>query len=620
MPRSYQIIPKNSFPTEEVYVNDNTNVTIQLTSGSAATSFLFVVSSPKGRDGIVQTITGGQAEFMDKIGLGPFSLYGQPLLTAYAVASTGRATLHVLRVAADDAKYASVHICAKYKVDESNKMTVKFFARPSTEALSNLDNLEVAYVPESEPDSEGFTEVKLFSVACLGRGIYGNNYRFNVMSLTQQDKENAFKNYSFNVYENEGGNLSSKEAFQVCFSEDALVGTTSYFADSVIMAPGDKGSEYFKFVSYPDSFAQIVAAYNAANTSSVFTVDDFDVLLGIDKYTKKAIANYTIDTVSEGTIVLNDLNGIALVDGNDGQLSATTPADTRKSVLEDLYLKAYSGEIDPLIASKNKFPTNIIPDANFSPAIKQQIHALNMKRGDSVALFDAGITGIATKSNVIPYVKENLASFMDDTYESVDAYYGKIRDPYNQRVITVTSAYALSILYANSFYRHGNAKHVPVADNDEGNLDNIFIADSIAPVFDEDLDEEVMNELIDERINFARFNASGKTNRSTQTCRQPNLSMLSELNNVFVLKDVKRMCERMTANNRYNFAEPEDLARFTNTANMNLAQFGDQVVSIDASYSQSEYEEQYSIVHLYVTMVCKNIVKTTLIEIDVNRA
>ena len=620
MPRNYQIIPKNNFPTEEVYVNDNTTVSTQLMpNADGTTSYLLVVASPKGRDGIVQQITNGQAEFMDKIGLGPFSLYGQPLLTAYSLACTGKATLNILRVAAGDATYASVHVCAKYKVDETGKMTVKFVAKPSPVALTKLDVLDSAYVVSEGPDADGFTEVKLFSVACLGRGIYGNNYRFNIESLTQQDRENDFKNYAFNLYENEGGSLDMKETYHVCFNENALIGTTTYFADSVILSPNG-GTERIDFVSYPEGFVQIVNAYNAANEGSTFTINDFDVLLGINKYTRGAIDNYEIDSTSDDAVVLNDLDGIALLGGTDGTLSADTPKSARDAALEKLYEDAYSGEIDPMIVSKNKFPTNIIPDANFSPNIKTLIHALAMKRGDGIALFDAGVTGITNKNNVVTWVKENLGASLTDTYESLDAYYGKVRDPYNQKIVTVTSVYALCLLYANTFYANGGAKHIPIADRAEGNLDQIFIKDTIAPLYDEDIDAELMNELIDERINFARYNALGMTNRSTQTTRQEKLSMLSELNNVFILKDVKRKCERMCANNRYNFADPDDLSRFNTLANMNLAEFGNQVISIKASVGQSQYEKEYSIVHLYVEMACRNLTKTTIIEIDVNRA
>ena len=269
-----------------------------------------------------------------------------------------------------------------------------------------------------------------------------------------------------------------------------------------------------------------------------------------------------------------------------------------------------------MIKSKNKFPTTILPDLGFSKDVKNVIAGLNEARTDCVALFDAGLD-IKNVNSVISTVKDMHGSLVS-TYASVDAYCGKIRDPYNQKIITVTSTYALCLLYANSFYSNAG-KHVPLADNDWGNLEDFFLPNTIYPVFDEDIHSDLMNDLIDERINFARNNANGQIKRATQTTRQQKLSMLSELNNVFVLKDVKRAMEKMCAAKRYNFAEASDISRFNNDAANVAATFNGMVRSITASFGQNAWEAEMSIIHLYVTMVCKKIVKTTIIEIDVNR-
>lgn len=629
MPRPYQIILKNNFPTEEVFVNDNTVVANQQTEVmSSDTSYLIALACPKGKDGVIQTIH-GQGEFLDKIGLGPSSLYGQPMLTAYALACTGRATLHLLPLKPADAKYASVHVCAAYKVSEANEMTVRFYAKNSDTELTNIDALETAYTPSLDPDTDGFTEVKLFSIACLGRGKYGDAYQFRIDKMAQADRENNFKNYTFEIYENEGGS-TLKEAFQVCFTENAVIGTTSYYADSVLNALKN-GSDYVKFVSYPDGFQTLADAYatcietwNEANPDTpytVFTIDDIDLLLGCDKYNKqKPLALYTIDTTAEGTINLqgsaDGSPSFSLSGGSDGSLSASTTKSDRDKTLNDLYLKAYTGEIDPLIYSKNKFPTNILPDCNFNSDIKAALHALGEKRGDCVTLFDAG-TNIHAHTNVITAVAD-LCGSMTGTYESVDAYCGKVRDPYNQKIVTVTSVYALCILYANQFYNIGG-KYVSVADNDWGNLEDVFIQDTIYPIFDEDIHEEIMNDLIDEHINFARVNALNEVHRSTQDTRQPQKSVLSELSNAFLVKDVKRAMERLAAKNRYEFCEPEEIQRFNDDAARVCDRFSGQVKSISAAYSQNDYESLYNIIHLYVELACRNITKSTIIEIDVNR-
>jgi len=636
MPRPYQIIPKNSYPTEETYVNDNTVVTNSLVDVAANTvSFLYVVNSPKGKDGVVQTIE-GQQDFVNKIGIGPYSLYGQSLISAYAVASTGNAIVHVLRVAAPDATYANITVCAKFMHLLGEGLAVKFVAHSSK--LTDLDELESAYTPSDSPDDEGFTEVKLFSVAALGRGKYGNNYQVRLSSIRTADKENNFKNYQFEIYESDVV-IDQKESFHVCFSENALIGDTSYYADAVIGDPVS-GSEYVKFVSYPEGFERITAAYNDAvnlmNNSIVtdgngnqtnpnqgnylnFTVDDIDIFGGTNKYNNKALDWYTIDTTADDCINPYGADGypdIILADGSDGALDASKPITEREKVLDDLYKKAFSGEIDPMIKSKNKFPTSIIPDCGYSFEIKNLIKALNDARGDSIALFDMG-TQIKTHQSVLDTGKANFLNYVS-TYESVDGYCGKIRDPYSKKIITVTSTYALCLLYAKHFATF-NGKHIPLADNDYGNLEDVFLSNTIYPVFDEDIHSDMMNELIDARINFARYNANQETKRSTQTTRQEQLSMLSELHNCFILKDVKRAMERLCATNRFDFADSMDIIRFNNAAENVASKFRGQVVSIEAKYGQTEYEKERSIIHLYVTIVNRSIVKTTIIEIDVNR-
>ena len=90
MPKKYQISPSGSLlrPKIETHINDNTEVVNEVVSGGGTvTAGMFVFASPKGRDREVITITNGLAEFMDEFGLGAYSVYGQPLMNAYAAAN-----------------------------------------------------------------------------------------------------------------------------------------------------------------------------------------------------------------------------------------------------------------------------------------------------------------------------------------------------------------------------------------------------------------------------------------------------------------------------------------------------------------------------------------------------
>ena len=626
MPVSYQIIPENLYPHRTVVVNDNSVVTATPSSDSGDTRLLCVFASPKGVDGKVRVVDGGAAQFLKDYGMGPFSIYGQPLLNAYNAALSGAATLNCLRIAANDASYGVLHVIAKYKVtDIMNEeevpekigatLDVKFEIA-SGSSLTNLDNLESSYTAPTEPDINGFTTVKLFSVAYIGKGAWGNNIKVRITSDSTNDRVNTYKNYNFEVYENDGG-LIQRESFSVVFNnEDAIVDGNNIFADAKVNDTLE-GSEYVKLISFVDGFNAIYTAYKTEFDDTVLTADNFDVFLGIDKTTKAAITHYVIDTSSEGVIAVNDLAGITLAGGSDGSFGAGIAEETRATALDNAYKAAFGGTTDPMIKSKNKFPTDIILDANYSEDVKVLIAALATTRKDCVAIIDCG-TGITTKASVLTYVNENLDTYVRNRVHTIEAYAGKIKDPYSKKIVTVTGTYGLAAAYPVQFQSFGG-KHVPLAGNTYGIIGG-YLADSIYPIFDEDIDSDVMNELCEARVNFARINAAQNVIRATQTTRQIELSYLSEVNNVFVLNDIKRDCEKICATNEFNFADTNDIVRFNKMIENILPKYSmAQVKSISAKFDKNAWESERSIIHLYVEMVCRDLVKSTIIEIDVNR-
>ena len=622
MPQAGQIIPTHLYPHEMVVVNDNTTYTNELPEAEDdSIHMLFVFASPKGVDGKIQNITGGVKEFVQLYGQGPFSLYGQPYLNAYNAFRTGHITGHCLRVAAPDATYAASVLVALYKIDETGKMTVKFKTRTPENPLTDLDNMDILYKSPTEvisdgSDDDGFTEVELLTVAALGKGSYGRKLQYAISSNSGGDKENDYKNYIFEVYENES-TIIRRESFAVCFNEDAIVDDEALFVDGVIGSPS-KGSRRIKTLTNLAGFQEIIDAYNEANEDSEFTIDDFDVLLGINKHTREAIVNYEIDTMSEDIVVPSVSGGIALEGGDDGAFDETADSASRMAAIEAQYLAAFQGETDPMIFSRNKYPCHLILDANYPVEVKQAIAALTERRTDCAAILDCG-TEIKTIRSPLTYVKNNLDSYVRSRNEVIEAICGKVRDPYSKKISTVTVTYALAYALPMHWAEYGG-KHIPYAGNEYGIIDGDFIEGSIYPLYDADLHADLMDEMVDERINFAAINANQRTVIATQTTRQTVLSNLSEFNNVLILLDVKRDCEKLCASYQYNFSEPEDIAKFNNDVETVVSDYQDQQVrKIEASFDKNDWEATRGILHLYVTMEHKDLVKTTIIEIDVNR-
>lgn len=635
MPVPYQIIPEHVYPHQATYINDNTEVSkTYSTSSSDVTALLCVFASPKGRDNKVLTISDGSQGFVNEYGIGPFSLYGQPLLNAYHAAMSGACVLHCMRVTPDDASYSNVTLIAKYKIEETTNpdthevtgktLKIMYYAKSSNNELSALSDLDSCCTVDSTPDEEGFTTVKLMTVGCQGKGSYGKNLRFRITSDRTSDKDNNFKNYFFGVYDNTSG-MVQKEQFNVVFNSDAMYSNVSLYAEDVIN-DSISGSTQVKIACFDDGFKALYDAYMQVNPDCTLTCVEFDPFFGLDKNTRQALPNLTILSdaeaspagANESPIAVSSTEGVSLLGGSDGSLASSVDEETRKTTLDNLYLQAFTGTIDPHIKSKNRFPTTFIMDANYPVNVKLALANLAIKRGDCMAMLDCG-TGITTKASVKAYIDENFGSSVNNRLITVEPYCMKVRDPYSYKAITVTSTYWLSGRYPTHI-AEWNGKHRPLAGNTFGIIDG-YIHDSVYPVFDEDLDSDVMDELAEAHVNFAKYNANQVVVRAMQDTKQYKQTNLSEQNNTLILLDIKRDCERLCAAYEYDFSEPTDIARFNADIEVVASKYREaQVRSINAYFDKSDWEAERNILHLYVEMVHKDLIRITIIEIDVNRS
>ena len=624
MPVSYQIVPEHVYPHQHVQINDNTEVPVTYASGSSdITALLCVFSSPKGRDNQIYTIDTGLAGFMKEYGLGPFALYGQPLLNAYAAAASQRCLVHCLRVTANDATYASTILMAKYKVDDtSGAMDLKLYTTEPENDLTNLADLpDILDVPTTEDG--GYKVVPLLAVAYIGRGQYGNSLRWRITSDKTTDKNNDYKNYVVSVYTTDSG-MQEQEQHHVSIIENSVYSGSSIYAPDVINDIDSGGSQLIKFHVNQDAVNAIWSAYKTGNPDTHLTLETFDPLLGIDKTTRGSIDNFTLEAESDNAtttnpaVALNSTTGVALSGGSDGSLDASVAAATRASTLKNLYTDAFNGKTDPYIKSKNRFPTTFILDANYPVEVKQLIASLCLVRKDCMAMLDCG-TEILTKSAVRPYINTNLAPYLNDRVHTIEPWCMKIRDPYTMKSVTVTSTYWLAGRYPQHIYEFGG-KHKPLAGNRYGVVSG-YLPNSVYPIFDEDLDSEEMDNLAEMHVNFAKYNANQEICRAMQDTRQSKQTVLSEQNNMLIVLDIKRDAERLSAQFEYDFSEAEDLARFNTAMQVLVDKYAAaQVRSITAAYSKNEWESVRNYIHLNIALVCKDLVRTTIIEIDVNRS
>lgn len=490
-----------------------------------------------------------------------------------------------------------------------------FYTFESVEGVTDLENLGNLVSVDATPDANGFTAVKVFEIAARGRGAWGNNIRFVLDSYARGDRLSSYKNYIMSIYEISKATMVKKEEFTIAFSPDAVnADGQTLFADFIVGDPYEDSS-YISIISNPAALTEMFAAYVSVFPDTSLTEKTFDPITGLMfGTTLSGIEGVTIDMTSNGTVSVNGASGIALMNGSDGAFDVSNP--DRQAAMNDAYLKAYSGEIDRNVRSRKLFPTDIIFDANFATETKIAIHELVSERQDCMGMFDVG-----TEMNTYAGMMASLADiepYITSRSETIEAYKGKIQDPATFKIVPVTSTYALSLMYPRHFQQNG-AKHVPLAGSAYGVMSG-FISGSAWPVFDDDLDSKILDELTELKVNFLKVNTKKQVVRGAQTTRQEVDTNLSEASNVFVLLDIRRDAVQLCEQYEYNFAEASDLQRFNKAAKILAEKYQDaQVKSISAEFSMNDWETERGILHLYIDFVHKNIIKRSIVEISVNR-
>ena len=167
------------------------------------------------------------------------------------------------------------------------------------------------------------------------------------------------------------------------------------------------------------------------------------------------------------------------------------------------------------------------------------------------------------------------------------------------------------------------AKHLETYGSDRAYAGETYatlkgaIKGSLVPVLDE-YDEELKEKLYDLRLNYYEAIAENVFCRGIQQTAQDMESDLSEESNMIMLLEIKDIAERETISRRYNFAEPEDRRLYSEILTERIKPYKESVRSIEVFYDMSHAEEQRNFIHCYIQLTFKTLLKSSIIEINVN--
>ena len=599
-------IPDYDHPFNVTIINDNSALEKASQVLPERVNFLCVFVGGKGRDNKLLKMT-TQNDFVKEYGKPDIVKYGQPILNAYASITDAYSHAYCMRVMPQDALYSNMIVSMKYKVNEGN-FEVKL-VRETEMALNNGDHLDSILLQKrnDSEDEAGYKTMPLLAIRCLGRGVYGDSLRVRFTGIVRKKSNIDYRTYRMEILDIEEGN-NVVESFDGCLY-DYAVNSRSMLLSDIIDGDSTYSSRIGMCVN-ENAFELVYNEYKKMMEDQGLEcpVENhrlFDPIFGLNN-NQTQIANLVIDN---SELAVDRLDGEPLMGGNDGSFAGGV--DLEGELLENLYVKAFSGDFDKTILSARRTPVKFILDANYPLAVKRAIVNLAISRYDAFVYLDAGI--LTTHDEGLIFGEDTV----DMNYRIVSKGYQhyQIRDPFNGKKVEVTYTYHL----ANNLARHIElvGSHVPFTGEAYATLTGA-VKNSLLPILEE-YDEDRKEELYDLRLNYYEALGENLFARGTQVTAQDLDSDLSEEHNMIMTLEIKDIAEQETIARRYNFAEPEDRQLFTEVLTERTKAYRDVVRSIEVLYDMTKEEEARSVLHCYVEITFKTIAKSSIVEININK-
>ena len=633
MASSVQIVPKYQHPHVETYVYDNTFYTEDSSvEVDDSIKLIAVFSSGKGIDNKFVKKTNLKS-FTDTFGKSNPKKYGQPLMMPIAALNTGVASVWCMRVMPTDAAYANSVLSAYYKADVDSKMfTVKYKAKSFTdgEAIYNRDDIEVKGNTVESPDTlDGWTHLPIASIIAMGRGEYGQNYRWRITNNTEYERDYEKKFYTFEILSTENG-LSRIATYVGTLVTPTDLQDTVQITD--VIADEDMGSYPANIIVYEENvdalynayvdFLNQVAEAEPDTEIDIPTVNEFDPFFGLTLNSTDALQFFTVqgsDGDDPKAIDLDIATGINFLGGTEGSFSEANP-ETAEEALVQAYKDAFGGVTDKLILAPRRIACDFLLDANYPYEVKLALSELAHARNDCMLFLDCGIQS-SFSSPTLGQMELDYASGIFHTEDndipmvSLNPQHYEVRDIHTGRKTTVTMTYFIAQNLPTHFAENGS--HIPFVKSYAELTD--FVPNSLAPsveMFESDLKEE----LYTHRFNYWESIGESQFQRACQCTAQVGNSDLLEENNVHTLFALKRQLEYDCWINTYNFTSADERARFQQIEEAKFESWkGSRLDTLSIRFDATAWEAERSIVHCYVEVQFRNLHKRTIIEIDINR-
>lgn len=429
------------------------------------------------------------------------------------------------------------------------------------------------------------------------------------------------------------GSIISSDTFNLCnkpYIEDNFVTVklACVQADMYKMVNGVVTRE-------TDKKVYIVPNDKARKMKNVFFADETS--LGTIAAAQQAATDYVNNHPDEYAVAYDNTiqNPVVSI------IEVTLPLTPQK-LYQKHYYRFYSGEFDRDIFNLDIYFPNAIFDCNYDNNVKLAIQRLVAYRGDLMAYMDMGIDKVRSYQDctyVIPATDGGLDltsetseySYIRDMHVSVCCLFYKIRNPYDNRVITVTGTYGLSNLYIGHFRNDigkvfaGISNGIAISNIIYGTVNYIpkiyptsemTSLNNIGGVYPSD-DATITNEkqlMCDLRVNYGCY-YDDRFSIETEYTMNAVESEFSYWNNVALVCMMMQSIRKACPSARYQFITANDLSVYQQAVETAMKPWRNKFAFLEFSYVQDDNALANKIFYAAIKVAFKPFAQAEIFEL-----
>jgi hypothetical protein len=406
----------------------------------------------------------------------------------------------------------------------------------------------------------------------------------------------------------------------------------SIAADTDVTHTGTAKGETLCYICPNDKARKMRNVFFASEYGS-----DSDTIASRLELAKAAAQTYAINNPTDYTVAYQDLNATV----NYTVIDVTLPLTPQK-LYQRHYYRLYSGDFDRDIFNLDIYFPNAIFDANYDNEVKLAIQRLVAYRGDLMAYMDMGIDKVRSYEDctyVIPATDGGLDltaetseySYIRDMHIAVCCLYYKIRNPYDNRVITVTGTYGLSNLYIGHFRNDvgkvfaGISNGIAISNIIYGTVNYIpkiyptsemTSLNNIGGVYPSD-DSTIVNEkqlMCDLRVNYGCY-YDDRFSIETEYTMNAAESEFSYWNNVALVCMMMQAIRKACPSARYQFITANDLSVYQAAVETAMKPWRNKFAYLSFRYIQDENALANKIFYAAIEVAFKPFAQAEIFEL-----